>query len=204
MTAACHAPKLSTNRIATLAAPLLLLALAACGGGGDDAAAPAPTAGVAQPPSPPASAVASTCGLSDFAASALTRINQYRAAGATCGTRGSFAPALALAWSDKLAQAADGHSQDMAAKNYFSHPSADGRTVGNRIDATGYLWSSYGENIAAGYSTVNAVIDAWMTSDGHCANVMAPHFTEVGLACVPGTSTSSYDTYWTMDLARDR
>ena len=92
----------------------------------------------------------------------------------------------------------------MAAQNYFSHTSADGRTVANRIDATGYLWDALGENIAAGYPTVNAVIDGWMASDGHCANVMAPNFTEVGLACVPGTSSSAYNTYWTMDLARPR
>jgi uncharacterized protein YkwD len=211
MTIACTAPKPSIHRITALAAPWLLLALAACGGGGGDddaaaaAAAPTPPADVVVPPVvPAASAAASTCSLPDFAASALTRINQHRAAGAICGTRGSFATVPALAWSEKLTQAADGHSQDMAAQNYFSHTSADGRTVGNRIEATGYLWNTYGENIAAGYPTVNAVIDGWMASDGHCANMMAPSFTEVGLACVAGTSTSTYNTYWTMDLARPR
>ena len=209
MTLACPAPQLSTKRSTALAAPWLLLLLAACGGGGDDDAAPAaaasaPTAGAASSAAPAASAVASTCGLPDFATSALARINQHRAAGATCGARGSFSAVPALAWSAKLTQAADGHSQDMAAQNYFSHTSADGRTVGNRIDATGYLWNTYGENIAAGYPTVNAVIDGWMASDGHCANVMGANFTEVGLACVPGTSTSTYNTYWTMDLARPR
>ena len=186
-----------------LAAPGLLLFLAACGGGGDDDAA-APAAAPAPPAAPAASAVASTCSLPDFAASALARINQHRGTGATCGARGSFAAVPALAWSAKLTQAADAHSQDMAAQNYFSHTSADGRTVGNRIDATGYLWNTYGENIAAGYHTVNAVIDGWMASDGHCANVMGANFTEVGLACVPGTPSSTYNTYWTMDLARPR
>ena len=113
-----------------------------------------------------------------------------------------FAPASALAWNDKLTPAADGHSQDMAVQNYFSHTSADGRTFGARITAAGYAWSLAGENIAAGYPTVNAVVDGWMASDGHCANIMAPNFTEVGLACVPGTSGNTYNTYWTMDLAR--
>jgi len=199
-------------RVAT--ATWLLVMLAACGGGGDDAApasatpaagTPAPAASSpASPALSPALVVASTCNLPDFAASALARINQHRAAGANCGSRGSFAPVSALAWSGKLTQAADAHSLDMATQNYFSHTSADGRTVGNRIDATGYSWNTYGENIAAGYPTVNAVIDGWMASDGHCANIMGANFTEVGLACVPGTSSSSYNNYWTMDLARPR
>jgi len=115
-----------------------------------------------------------------------------------------FAPAPALAWNSQLTQAADAHSQDMAAKNYFSHTSADGRTLADRINATGYAWSGIGENIAAGYSTVNIVMDGWMSSDGHCANIMSPNFTAVGLACVPGTTSSTYSTYWTMDLARPR
>jgi uncharacterized protein YkwD len=184
----------------------LLLALAACGGGGGVAAAPAPAlpAAASPPASPPATG--STCGLPDFAASALARINQYRAAGANCRTEGVFAPASALVWNGKLTQSADAHSQDMAAKNYFSHTSADGRTLGVRISATGYSWSSAGENIAAGYDTVNIVIDGWMASDGHCANIMDPNFTEFGLACVarpPGTTTE-FANYWTMDLARPR
>jgi uncharacterized protein YkwD len=198
------------KRITALVAPWLLVVLGGCGGGGDDdaaaaAAAPTPPADVAAlPAAPAASAVGSTCGLPDFAASALARVNQHRASGAACGSRGTFAAVPALAWSAKLTQAADAHSQDMAAQNYFSHTSADGRTVGDRIDATGYLWNTYGENIAAGYATVNAVIDGWMASDGHCANVMGANFTEVSVACVPGTSSSTYNTYWTMNLARPR
>ena len=131
------------------------------------------------------------------------RINQYRAAGASCRTAGQFAPAQALAWNTLLTQAATGHSQDMAAHNYFSHTSQDGRTMADRINATGYLWNTIGENIAAGYSTVNAVVDGWMASDGHCANLMNPNFMEMGLACI-ASSTSTYPTYWTMDAGRQR
>jgi len=194
-----------TGQFARGAALLSLAALAACGGGGDAtpaAAAPVATGGGANPPAPPVAA--STCGLPDFAASALARINQLRAAGADCRSAGRFAPAGALAWNALLTQAADGHSQDMAAKNYFSHISADGRSLSDRINATGYAWSSIGENIAAGYSTVDIVMDGWMSSDGHCANIMNAAFAEVGLACVPGIASSSYSTYWTMDLAHAR
>ena len=103
-----------------------------------------------------------------------------------------------------LAQAAAGHSQDMAARNYFSHTSADGRTLVDRVNATGYAWSSLGENIAAGYPSVNAVVDGWMASDGHCANLMNPAFRDIGMACVPGTASSTYKTYWTLDLGKPR
>ncbi len=142
--------------------------------------------------------------MNDFAATALARINQLRAAGATCGTRGTFAPTTALAWNALLTQAGDGHSTDMATANYFSHTSQDGRTLSDRVDATGYLWNTLGENIAAGYSSVDAVMNAWIASDGHCANLMNPNFTEVGLACVVGAPASAYNTYWTMDLGRQR
>ena len=64
--------------------------------------------------------------------------------------------------------------------------------------------SSLGENIAAGYPTIDAVMTGWMASDGHCANLMNPNFNQVGLVCVPGTAADTYNTYWTMDLARSR
>jgi len=145
----------------------------------------------------------STCGLPDFVNTAMARINQYRAAGATCGSRGAFAATTALSWNNLLTQASDGHSVDMAAKNYFSHTSLDGRTFSQRISATGYAWSTAGENIAAGYGTMNAVIDGWMASEGHCANLMNPAFTQVGLACASNAS-STYRSYWTMELAKPR
>jgi uncharacterized protein YkwD len=91
----------------------------------------------------------------------------------------------------------------MATNNYFSHTSLDGRTLTNRIDATGYSWSNIGENIAAGYSTAELVVDGWMASDGHCANVMNPNFQDVGVACV-SSSTSQYRSYWTMEVGRQR
>ena len=109
-----------------------------------------------------------------------------------------------MAWNDLLTQAAAGHALDMAMKNYFSHTSADGRTLADRINATGYTWSALGENIAAGYPSVNAVVDGWMASDGHCANLMSPNFRDIGFACVAGTSTSAYRTYWTLDLGKPR
>jgi len=189
---------------ATLAASVWL---AACGGGGGDAA-PAPSAVDAAPapapaPGSPAPVVLSTCGYSDFAARLLQRVNTLRASGATCGST-AYPAAGALTWNTQLTQAADGHSQDMAAQNYFSHTSLDGRTFDQRISATGYAWSTAGENIAAGYAGVDAVMDGWIKSPGHCENLMNANFAEIGVACVPGTSADKYSNYWTMDLAKPR
>jgi uncharacterized protein YkwD len=139
--------------------------------------------------------------LADFEADALRIVNQYRTAGASCGARGTFAPAAALTLNAKLTSAAYGHSRDMADNNYFSHDSLDGRSMVDRVNAAGYAWSTIGENIAAGYSSVQSVVEGWMASDGHCANLMNPRFTEFGLACARN-SDSTYRIYWTQDLGR--
>jgi uncharacterized protein YkwD len=188
-----HPQPLDLTSFAARAAGLFAATLlAACGGGGD--AAPAAVAGASAP------VAASTCGLTDFAATALARMNQLRAAGADCRTKGQFAPAAALTWNTLLTQAAERHSQDMVAKNFFAHTGSDGSTLGDRVTATGYVWSNLGENIAAGYSGIDKVMSGWMASDGHCANLMDPAFTEVGLVCVAGSATTTYSSYWTMDL----
>ena len=217
-----NAPQPTLSRAALLLALFATALLqAACGGGGDSntaasaAPAPAPSPSPAPVPSPapapapapspapaPAPAATATCNISDFAAAALARINQVRAAGANCHSDGVFPPAAALVWNGKLTQASSAHSADMATLNYFSHTSADGRTLGTRVTAAGYTWSRLGENIAAGYVGIDSVMSGWVASDGHCANLMNPNFSEVGLACVPGASGSAYNTYWTMDLGR--
>jgi uncharacterized protein YkwD len=143
----------------------------------------------------------SNCGLANFQAELMQRINAYRARGATCGSYGSFAPTTALAWNDKLQSAAARHSADMASKNFFSHTGSDGSSAGTRITQAGYAWSAWGENIAAGQSTVQQVVDGWMASPGHCANLMKPTYRHVGVACV-SNSASTYRRYWTLDLAK--
>jgi uncharacterized protein YkwD len=141
-----------------------------------------------------------TCNLSNFQQEILNRVNQARAAGRTCGTT-SYAPAPALRWNGVLFNAAGAHSTDMAANNYFSHTSQDGRNPGQRITGAGYAWSAYGENIAAGQTSAQAVVDGWLASPGHCANIMNASYADMATACV-ASSTSIYRTYWTMDLAR--
>lgn len=189
----------------------LVCALAACGGGGDSPATPAPPATGPAPPAPAASgpgggaaSSTGTCNLPDFATNVLARVNQYRAAGANCGSGGNFVAAPALAWNLPLTQAADAHSRDMVANNFFSHTGHNGSSAGQRITAAGYNWSTYGENIAAGQGSINQVVDGWMASDGHCANIMDAAFVDIGVVCVAGTASTTYRTYWTMDLGKSR
>jgi len=182
-----------------------VLGLAACGGGGEPAGttatAPSPPTAAASTPS---SAAASTCGLSNFQASALAKVNQYRAAGATCGSHGAFPSAAALSWNALLTQAAEGHSQDMVANDFFAHNSFDGRTFDQRITASGYNWSQVAENIAAGQTSVDEVMAGWMASEGHCVNIMNASLTEIGMVCVAGSASNTYRTYWAMDLGKPR
>jgi len=145
------------------------------------------------------------CGIAGFRDEALRLINQYRAAGASCGSAGVFAPAGAVAWNDALTSAAYGHSKDMADRNYFDHttmPPAMG-TPATRVSATGYVWSSLGENIAAGQRSVAEVVGGWMASDGHCRNIMTGVFRDIGMACARNDS-SQYGLYYTLDLAAPR
>jgi uncharacterized protein YkwD len=102
---------------------------------------------------------------------ALTRINELR----------RQAGAAPLVLNTQLTAAAQGHADDMAAKGYFSHASRDGRTPGQRIAATGYRYTAYGENIAWGYADWNAALTAWMGSSGHRANILSTRYREVGL-----------------------
>jgi uncharacterized protein YkwD len=144
------------------------------------------------------------CGINGMAQQILDRMNAERAKGASCGAQGNFAPTTPVTWNTKLEQAAIGHSTDMVSKNFFAHVSSNGGTLATRITAAGYVYSTAGENIAAGYPSVDAVMTGWMQSDGHCANVMRPSFKEVAVACLRGTPSTTYNNYWTMNLGSTR
>ncbi|MBA2675375.1 CAP domain-containing protein [Ramlibacter sp.] len=140
------------------------------------------------------------CNVPGMRAAILQQVNAVRATGADCGGE-RFGAARTVGWNEQLFTAADVHSRDMAASNYFSHESLRGTRAYQRVEAQGYRWKSVAENIAAGDFTVRGVMDAWMQSDGHCRNIMDPGYTEIAVSCVsrPGTT---YGDYWTMVLAR--
>lgn len=184
-----------------------LLTLAGCGGGGNSAPTAASAASAAATTSAPSTAAAGTrltCNLPGFQADMLAAVNAHRRSGASCGGKGSFAPASDLAWNPVLAQAAAAHSDDMVAHNFFSHTGSDGSSPGDRMTAAGYAWAAWGENIAAGQLSVAEVVDGWMQSDGHCANLMNPAYKDIGVACVAGNANTGYRTYWTQDFGTPR
>ncbi|MFK0227427.1 sigma-70 family RNA polymerase sigma factor [Streptomyces sp. NPDC090303] len=91
-----------------------------------------------------------------------------------------------------LTKAAQGHSDDMAARDFFDHTNPDGDGPGERVTAAGYAWSTYGENIAKGQATPAQVMDSWMNSPGHRANILNCAFKEIGIGL-----HSSGGPYWT-------
>jgi uncharacterized protein YkwD len=93
----------------------------------------------------------------------------------------------------QLQAAAQGHSQDMAAGDYFDHDGPGGSTPLSRMRAAGYIFSSHigyavGENIAwatLGLSTPQAIVSGWMNSSGHRANILDSTFRDTGLGISP-------------------
>ena len=124
-------------------------------------------------------------------ATLLQLVNDVRKKGCTCGTT-VMPPVGAVVWNDQLAKAAYDHSVDMNTQDYFSHTGLDGSSPGQRITAAGYHWSSYGENIAQGYSTEQIVMNAWLGSEGHCKNIMDGGFNDMG--------AGRDGNYWTQDF----
>ncbi|RAO27534.1 Non-specific serine/threonine protein kinase [Micromonospora noduli] len=105
----------------------------------------------------------------------------------------------ALSIDDKLMTAAQRHSQDQADNQNMSHTGSDGSNAGTRLDRVGYTWRTYGENVAWNQKTPAAVMDAWMNSSGHRANILNCAFTEIGVGIA-----NSNGPYWTQVFAAPR
>jgi len=107
-----------------------------------------------------------------------------------------------LTSSPLLDLAAQRHSEDMARRGYFDHVSPDGAKPGDRISATGYRWSRYGENIAAGHASPAQVVKGWMQSPGHRANLLDCAFREIGVGySAEGEQATVRSTLWTQVFA---
>lgn len=134
---------------------------------------------LAMPLVPPASNAAG-----DVGRRVLELVNDARASPRRCG-RKRFDSAPALALSEELQRAALDHARDMASHGNLSHAGSDGSTHAERATRAGYQWRVVGENIAAGQSTAEQVVAGWLKSAGHCANLMDPDFSEMGVAYAP-------------------
>ncbi|MEU6645033.1 CAP domain-containing protein [Saccharomonospora sp. NPDC046836] len=90
----------------------------------------------------------------------------------------------------RLAAAAQAHSDDMAQNEYLDHTSQDGTSFDKRMRQHGYPRPA-AENIAMGLSSAQAVMDAWMSSDGHRRNILNCDITAIGV----GLNANGW--YWT-------
>lgn len=107
----------------------------------------------------------------------------------------------------KLSAAAYTHSRNMALNDFFGHTGSDGSRVGQRVAAQGYKYSRVGENIAAGYATPEQVMEGWMNSPGHRANILSPDVREIGVGfyfLANDSGQAPYQYYWTQNFAATR
>ena len=84
----------------------------------------------------------------------------------------------------ELSRVARYKSQDMRDRRYFSHTSPTYGSPFDMIKAFGLSYRSAGENIAYGYRTPEAVVNAWMNSPGHRANILSANYTQIGVGYV--------------------
>lgn len=136
-----------------------------------------------------------------FEEEVVTRTNDARAAGATCGANGAFPPVGPVSLEERLRCAARQHSGAMGEDGFFAHDNPNtGTSPFDRIDAEGYAYSAAGENIAAGYGSPEEVVQGWLDSDGHCANLMSGAYVEIGVGYAH-VEDSEYGRYWTQVFA---
>jgi uncharacterized protein YkwD len=133
---------------------------------------------------------------------ALELVNYARSSPRRCGAR-TFAPAPALRLETALSAAAFEHSRDMARRSFFEHSGSDGSTAADRVRRSGYAARAVGENLAAGVVNAREAVDGWLASPGHCANIMDPRFTAMGIAFASNPASASA-VYWTQELAAPR
>lgn len=96
-----------------------------------------------------------------------------------------------LTYDWELARVARYKSQDMKDNRYFAHNSPVYGTPFQMIKSFGITYRSAGENIAKGYATPQAVVNAWMNSSGHRANILNANYTRIGVGYVASGN------YWT-------
>ena len=134
-----------------------------------------------------------------IAARVLELVNAAREHGRMCGRR-SFKTVAPLRISSALAAVALGHAADMAEHGYFDHQDLGGHSPADRVRAAGYREQLVGENIAYGPASAEEVVQGWLDSAQHCANIMDPRFTAMGVAYAPGHGARR-GLYWVQLLA---
>jgi uncharacterized protein YkwD len=150
--------------------------------------------GTSAKPSPSRTTQAPSTGGGDSSGSSstitavITLVNQERAKAGCSG----------LTSESRLEAAAQKHSELQADRNEMSHQLAGEASMGDRVTAEGYRWRSVAENVAAGYPDAASVMDGWMNSPGHKANILNCGYQEIGVGLA---KSSSGTPYWTQNFA---
>lgn len=96
----------------------------------------------------------------------------------------------------KLQVAAQAHSDDMAARDYYEHDTPEGIDPGTRMTDAGYVWSRWGENIYKSPQDPATAMAGWMDSPAHRDNILDCTFTDTGV----GVNLSANGPWWTEDF----
>jgi uncharacterized protein YkwD len=86
----------------------------------------------------------------------------------------------------RLDAAAGDRMRDMEDHAYWAHESPDGRSPFTWLEPNGYTFRYAGENLATGFETTEVLVEGWMESPGHRANILSPHFEDCGIAIIDG------------------
>lgn len=103
----------------------------------------------------------------------------------------------ALQYDEKIADTARAHSADMAVRRFFDHTNPDGKSPFDRMKAAGFRYSTAAENIAWNQRSPEAVMDSWLNSPGHRANILNANLTHLGVGLHIATDGSYY---WTQNF----
>ncbi len=88
----------------------------------------------------------------------------------------------------RLSRAAGDRMRHMEEEAFWSHESPEGVTPFVWVRARAYDFQAAGENLAAGFETANLLVESWMESPGHRANIMSPDFEDCGIAIIEGST----------------
>ena len=147
----------------------------------------------------------------------LNAVNKARSTKQTCGSQGDFPATGKLVWNEKLYKSSYEHTQDLVQSQTFSHEGSNtesdwtGMVLGKasvlseRVETYGYKWKRIGENLGAGTNidTAEKMVEGWLKSDHHCANLMNADFTELGMVLITDEA-SHFTHYWTQNFGKPR
>ena len=122
----------------------------------------------------------------------LIKLNKIRAVGRNCGDM-YYPAAPPLVINNRLVEAAKNHSLDMSKHNFIGHISTNGDSLVERLAKVNYAWRAIGENVAHNQRNIDEVLGDWLSSAGHCSNMMSIEYNQTGVA--------QQNWYWTQVYA---